>query len=119
MDVPKEDIEWLLSFLEPDFRNEEVVMSEEDQQRLDEATAAFAKYAGRERRRIDGELHRLIKLRKKALNALPEDLQELVRSLLCSDIYRRTRELMHGVLLCVGWCVGDVRVLRHFRLCAR
>lgn len=79
-DVPKEDVEWALSMLEPSWDGEEVELSEEDATRLKAAEKKYARYMGHWRRTIDGEIHRLIKIRRKALNSLPDDLRELVGS---------------------------------------
>ena len=77
VDIPKEDLEWVLSFLEPEWAGQEVELEPEDAERLQQATKEYQAYVGRETRRMDGEIHRLIKLRAKALEALPEDLKAL------------------------------------------
>lgn len=77
IEIPKEDVEWVLSFLEPEWEGEDVELEPEDAERLTAARKAYQAHVGRENRRMEGELHRLIKLRKKALAALPEDLREL------------------------------------------
>jgi hypothetical protein len=76
LDIPKQDVDWALSILEPEWAGETVKLEPEDAAALQAATKAYQTYIGREKRRMDGEIHRLIKLRRKALDSLPEDLRE-------------------------------------------
>ena len=114
-DAPEADpavVEWILSILEPDWEGEEVEYDEEDARKLKELEVKFGNYVSHQRRIMDGQIHRLIKLRAKAFKALPEDLQRLVRVVV--EFFR-----LYLLLMFAHSLFRVLMIQTPFRLCAK